>query len=206
LTAACFVLGGAAKASDNVNWRWKSPFQPCNGDCAFTFYAGPSVQTNVQNIFFHGIPPWSWKLDKGGIVAGAASRRIATVFNVFDIEAEIGIGQRFGNMHETEFWEAIYVRYTDFPWNKWLYTTFAMSTGFNYATGISDFEKVVGQLDPPGGTHIMHFWSPEITFALPDRKNLQLVFRLHHRSGFYGLVSGAFSGASYLTVGLRFWF
>ncbi len=43
----------------------------------------------------------------------------------------------------------MYVRYTAFPWNKYLYTTFALSTGLNYATGISDFEKKNSDLNPP---------------------------------------------------------
>jgi hypothetical protein len=63
-----------------------------------------------------------------------------------------------------------------------------------------------GKLGPPGGTHVMHFYSPEITFSLPKHLDKQLVVRLHHRSGAYGVVSGAFSGATYLTVGLRSWF
>jgi hypothetical protein len=41
---------------------------------------------------------------------------------------------------------------------------------------------------------------------LPEHKERQLVLRLHHRSGAYGLVSGATSGSTYITVGVRAWF
>jgi len=198
------VLSVSAQASDAIQWR--NPLQPCNGDCAITGFVGKAVGTNVQDIFFHAIPPWKWSFDDGGIVGATAARRVATIFDIIDIETEIGAAKRFGNMSEGEFWGAIYVRYIDFPWNKYLYTTFALSTGLNYATGISDFEKEVSGLNPPGGTHVMHYFSPEFTFALPDHKDRQLVVRLHHRSGAYGVISGAFSGASYLTVGFRAWF
>jgi hypothetical protein len=205
LAFACvFVaLSVSAEASDQVDWRWHKPLQPCGGDCAFMVFAGQSVTTNVQDIYFKAIPPWSWAFDNGGIVGATASRRVATVFHVIDIEAEIGSAKRFGNQQEGEFWGAMYVRYTDFPWNKYLTTTFALSTGLNYATGISDFEKEHSELNPPAGTHVQHYFSPELTFALPDHQERQLVIRLHHRSGAYGVISGALSGATYLTVGLR---
>ena len=49
----------------------------------------------------------------------------------------------------------------------------------------------------------MHFFSPEITFAAPSRPNVELVLRFHHRSGVFGLVSDAWGGAQYASVGLR---
>ena len=49
----------------------------------------------------------------------------------------------------------------------------------------------------------MHFFSPEVTFALPSHPGTELVFRMHHRSGVFGLVSDAWGGAQYATVGLR---
>jgi hypothetical protein len=49
----------------------------------------------------------------------------------------------------------------------------------------------------------MHFFSPEITFALPSRPDIELLFRFHHRSGVFGLVNDAFGGSQYGTVGLR---
>jgi hypothetical protein len=52
----------------------------------------------------------------------------------------------------------------------------------------------------------MHFFSPEITLALPDRPEVELLLRLHHRSGVFGLVSDAWGGAQYATIGLRWRF
>jgi hypothetical protein len=201
-----FILVAPAEASDRVDWHWRELLQPCKGDCAFMIFAGRAVGTNVQDIFFKPIGPTAWQYDNGGFVGATASRKIVTFFNSFTLEAEIGAGQRFGNMHETEFWEALYGRYHNFPWNKFIHTTVAVSTGLSYATGVSDFEKTHSGLNPPSGTHVMHYFSPEVTLALPEHLDRQLVFRLHHRSGAYGIVSGAFSGATYMTVGLRLWF
>ena len=49
----------------------------------------------------------------------------------------------------------------------------------------------------------MHYFAPELTFAMPSHPNVELVFRMHHRSGIFGLVSDAWGGAQYATVGLR---
>ena len=59
-------------------------------------------------------PIWDWQLDEHYLIATAFSRRLLS-FYALDIEPEIGIAQRFGGMHETEAWAAIYLRWTAFP-------------------------------------------------------------------------------------------
>lgn len=203
---AADLPGAEQAAPSNFKLRWREPLQPCGGDCAVYFFAGTSVATNVQDIFFKPIGPTAWQYSGGSIVGGAVERRIATAFNIIEFDGEFGTAKRFGDQTEAEFWGAIYVRYIAFPWNNCIYTTFAVSTGLNYATGISDFEKAHSDLNPPAGTHIQHYFSPELTFALPEHKERQLVIRLHHRSGAYGVISGALSAATYITVGFRYWF
>ena len=44
---------------------------------------------------------------------------------------------------------------------------------------------------------------PEITFADPDNKDLEFVFRLHHRSGVFGLFDDVVSGSTFLSTGIR---
>ena len=203
---ACGVLSfsSIAEAADFIKWR--NPLLPCAGDCAIYVFAGSSVATNVQDIFFKPIGPTAWNYSGGSVVGGAVSRRIATVFEIFDVDGEFGTAKRFGDQTEGEFWGAFYVRFLAFPWNGYLYTTLGLSTGLSYATGISQFEKDHSKLDPPAGTHIQHYFAPELTFALPQHKERQLVFRLHHRSGMFGIVSGALSGSTYITAGVRVWF
>lgn len=206
LAFACVVLSFIQTAEAASSIEWRNPLLPCAGDCSVYVFAGSSVATNVQDIFFKPIGPTAWKYSGGSIVGGAFSRRIATVFDMFELDTEIGTAKRFGDQTEGEFWGALYVRFIAFPWNNYIYTTLGLSTGLNYATGISQFEKDHSTLDPPAGTHIQHYFSPELTFALPEHKERQLVFRLHHRSGMYGIISGAMSGSTYITAGVRLWF
>ena len=44
---------------------------------------------------------------------------------------------------------------------------------------------------------------PELTFADPDNKDLELVLRYHHRSGVFGLFDDVVSGSTFLSAGVR---
>ena len=109
--------------------------------------------------------------------------------------------QRFGRQSATELWGALFLRYHGFPWDGTVVTTAAISTGLNWASTVTDVEQ--DRADDEEGSRWMHFFSPEITFALPSRPNVELLLRFHHRSGVFGLVSDARGGAQYATVGLR---
>jgi hypothetical protein len=134
-------------------------------------------------------------------VAAALSRRLGRFGCCWNLEPEVGIGQRSGAQDETEVWAAVFLRYSGFPWDHLVVTTAAISTGVNYATGISEVERERAQDDT--GSRWMHFFSPEITFALPRRPDVELLFRFHHRSGVYGLFNDAGGGSQYGTFGLR---
>ena len=71
----------------------------------------------------------------------------------------------------------------------------------NYATSTSDHE--VRKSGNGTGTDLLHYFSPEITFANPDNKDFEIVTRLHHRSGVFGLFDGVDGGSTFLSVGFR---
>ena len=192
-----------AVAGSAFDWKWTSWDQPCQGNCSAMVFGGPYVKNSMTQIFLEDfIPPWDWKYGGGGLVGFALSRKLVSIYDTVDIEPEIGIAQRFGNQDQTEVWGAFYLRYHRFPWNDYLYTTIAVSTGLNYASGISSEEKRRAG-SGSDGSRLLHYLAPEITFALPEHPNAELVFRFHHRSGAYGLISDAEGGSHYGTVGLR---
>src|SRR5687767_983324 len=108
----------------------------CGGDCSLMLFGGPNVGTGLDTIALEEqLPPDQWDFEDSYFVGVNASRRIASLFEVIDLEAELGAGQRFNGLDETEVWGALYLRYTAFPWNGILRTTVALNTGLNYATG-----------------------------------------------------------------------
>jgi hypothetical protein len=79
--------------------------------------------------------------------------------------------------------------------------TGGVSTGVNYATSISDLERSKSGNDR--GNNLLHYFSPELTFADPENKDLEFVARLHHRSGVFGLFNGVDGGSTFFSFGLR---
>jgi hypothetical protein len=195
---AAVVLCAARPAAAYDPWTLLAP---CAGDCAVAVYGGNYVNNSMQEVLIdQPETPLTWDYQDDHILAVAVSRE-AGRWRRLSFEPELGVGQRFGLQDETELWAALFFRYHGFPWDDELLTTFAISTGMNWASGISEVERDRAKDDT--GAQWMHFFSPEITFALPSRPDIELLFRFHHRSGVFGLVNDAFGGSQYGTVGLR---
>lgn len=145
-----------------------------------------------------------WLADPGDYLwaGGAVSRRVARFWDHFAIDAELGVGRRFGpRFRANEAWVAGYLRYDGFFWNDKLYTTFAVSTGLDVIDGFPAEER--SKTDRHRSS-LLHYFSPELTFALPEAKNHELVLRYHHRSGVFGTFNGVWGGSNVVSVGYRY--
>ena len=197
--AACLAAAPAAA------WNPGDLFKPCEGDCAVAIYSGVYIEDSMTDIWSSPSLPWDWNYaDDDHLIATTVSRVTWEFWNHWTMEPEVGIGQRTGRQNATEIWGAFFFRYHGFPWDRHLLTTMAVSTGMNWASEITDVEQ--DRANDGEGSQWMHFFAPEVTFALPSHPNTELLIRIHHRSGVFGLVSDAFGGAQYATVGLRFRF
>ncbi len=195
---AAIVLSGAPAFA----WSPKALFAPCNGDCGVAVYWGTYVNDSLGDLIIDPEAPGAWNFKNDHLVATAVSRDAAQFFHGhLHLEPEVGLGQRYGIQDQTEIWGALFFRYEGFPWDRWLITTVAASTGLNYASSVSQVEQ--DRAHDGEGSQLMHFFAPEITFALPSRPDTELLFRFHHRSGVFGVVSDAWGGAQYATVGIR---
>lgn len=207
------MLGFSQSAlANSVGERAKAYFQPewhglltrCEGNCAVGIYGGSFLRSGLLNVTTGRVPITQLEFNDDYLIALTASKRFLTLAKHVHLELEIGAAQRFGIQDEQEFWIAPYIRYDGFFWNKYLYTSIAVNTGLSISTGVSAVEEARG--GAAGGDNLLHFLSPEITFALPQRKDIQATFRVHHRSGAFGVVSDTRGGAQYVTFGLRKYF
>lgn len=198
-----------------IDWNGDNFFRPCHGDCAFSLYGGGEVTTSMLRIFFLKMPPalpGTWHWGHSAIGAATFSRRLVTFWDALSLEPEFGVGQRFGDMHATEFWGALDFRWTQFPWNNYIKTSIAISEGISLTTQVDTAERllnsyaIVGNKRVYRGSDLLNFFSPEATFALPDYQNYELVVRFHHRSGIFGTINGVDTGAQFFTAGLRIHF
>ncbi|SFR36860.1 hypothetical protein SAMN04488005_1031 [Yoonia tamlensis] len=208
-------------------WDWGSFTRDCGGDCALSILGGRQTTvamspafgiadfTQGEFGFVPAIPFRDWPWTDSRMIAATYSRRIASfgharVGEVISIKAEVGIGQRTGSQTETEIWGAGYIYWHLFPWNRWVDTSVGISTGLNWATGISDFE--VHRSGNDEGSQLLHYLSPEITLSLPQYPDIEVVARFHHRSGgsdMFGpnsIFNNTGGGSQYVLIGTRFWF
>lgn len=175
---------------------------------AITVLVGRGTDTDFTQIITQ---PWTTNFVDLSMVGITASHRFGTLDELagsdlgfmgehVDIEAEAGAAYRFGEEEQGEFWTSLYFRYDGFPWNDWVYTTAAINTGLSILTETSEFER-----DRSDGqsSRVLHNFSPELTFADPDNKNIELVLRLHHRSGIFGTIDGTWSGSTFVDTGIR---
>lgn len=186
-------------------WTPSNLIEPCDGDCAVSIYGGTFVEDSLAKILITRIDlPSNWDYASDDhLIATAISREAGWFWDGrLSLEPELGIGQRFGRQEATELWGGLFLRYHGFPWDGVVRTTVAISTGLNWASEKTAVERDRNQNDNEG-SHWLHFLAPEVTFSLPSRPDVELMFRMHHRSGIFGLINGASGGAQYATVGLR---
>lgn len=166
------------------------------------FVGASSGRTSLGKI---AIMPWSGDYGSDYLVAAALSRRFLHWHHLW-LEAEAGTGFRFP-VNSPEDWLALYLRYTNLPWNRYIYSTIAINTGVSIVGIVSDDEKRSGRHHhTPEGARLLHYLGPEITFALPSNHNQELVFRIHHRSGVFGFFGGVWGASNVVTLGLRYRF
>lgn len=185
--------------AEHATLRFYDLLSPCNGDCLATAAAGRYVETSMSDIFFDPqLNPWKW--DYGDITFGSITfgRKLADYGRHISFEPEAGIGRRFGDADEYEFWGALYMRWNTFFWDDIVDTSIAISTGVSYASGNNALEEDRARSNATW----LHYFSPEITLAPPGDSSLLFVIRLHHRSGAGGLF-GESGGFQYLMFGLR---
>lgn len=173
-------------------------------------FGGIAADTTFTEILYM---PWTADLKDIGVLGASYSHRFGTVNELigggglgqfgdyFTIEGEVGTSVRFGDESLGEGWAALYLRYDGLPWNDTVYTTIGVNTGLSYLTDISEFER--GRDSEGRASELLHYMGPELTFADPDNKDLELVLRYHHRSGVFGLFDDVVSGSTFISAGIR---
>ena len=168
---------------------------------AITVYGGQVYSSNLTETFYN---PGGHGCADTRLRALAGSHRRLNFDWGLSFEVEGNVARRFGNDNYWEFNAALVARWSEFPWNDFVYTTIGIPFwGPSYSTEISEVQRDKNGGD---GSKWLNFFSPEITFSPPDNPNVALIIRFHHNSGVFGLYNGVSSGSSALTAGVRFRF
>jgi hypothetical protein len=101
-----------------------------------------------------------------------------------------------------EFSPYIGFRWANFPWNKYIVTSFEAGEGVSYASSIPSVEK----RENDNTKRLLNYMMLEATVAAPSYPRWQLVLRVHHRSGAYGLYHAGNTGSNNIGLGIRYLF
>jgi len=111
---------------------------------------------------------------------------------------------RFDNNHHLIYEVNPYItfRWDNFPWNDVILTSMAAGEGISYTSATPSLEKQSNT----NTKRILNYAMLEITASLPNYPRWQLLARLHHRSGAYGIYNAGNTGSNVIGLGIRYLF
>ncbi len=129
-----------------------------------------------------------------------ANRSLYQIPNRLSLELEANVGTHFGLQHHSELNSALLFRWRRFPWRDHLNTSVAFGLGPSLAFQAPRIEE---RPDRPASP-LLVFMPVELTLGRPltNGSFWELLLRVHHRSGAYGVVSPA-RGSNFISLGLR---
>lgn len=109
-----------------------------------------------------------------------------------------GVTQRY-----EEYIACILLRYHHFPWDRHLNTTVAFGEGFSYTSERSLMETEKASQET---RRLLNYLAVEVTLSHPQHPDWSLVYRIHHRSGIFGLMGGLKGVSDFYNLGIRYHF
>jgi hypothetical protein len=190
LLAVLSLVGATAAAAQEAGER------PAADDrWAVTLYGGPFTKQDFLEFFTEPV-----ELDDAGMASLAVSRKLGVLWTHLRWEAEVGISRWFGDQSHWELTGAVVARWITWPWNDHVPTTFAVGNGMSFAT-----ERPALELANFGeARRLQNYVMVELTLGLPRLPRWDLVIRIHHRSGVFGLLGG--SGSTVPAIGIKYKF
>ena len=165
---------------------------------SLSLYAGRLSVTDTSVIFSGGV-----EFEDSGVAGVALSKELFTSWESLVWEAEVQINKHFGDQDHVEFGALILARWTAFPWNEVVRTSFAIGDGLSYATEIPKLERAErGE----STAKLLNYVVMELTFAPPSSEQVSLLLRYQHRSGVFGTFSGVRDASTFFTLGMKYRF
>lgn len=128
----------------------------------------------------------------------ALGREFGAIWDSLRLEWEAGASLVWGREDYVDLRFGIGARWIRFPWNEHVFTTAAIILGPSYITELSRYELKEGD-----ATHFKNGLVLEITAAPPDRPDLTVALRIHHRSSIFNLIPNAGTPSDFVTLGFK---
>jgi hypothetical protein len=169
-------------------------------DRALTLYAGRYSDDRLTSALL------SKSLDymDSHLVVAAVSRAFEFDSPSHQWELEGQVGKHFGDQTHWELNGLAIYRWQRFPWNRLVRTTVAAGEGLSWATRVPPLEEASPTNE--GAARLLNYILVEVTVAPPGDSDWSLVFRIHHRSGVFGLFEDVDGGSNIIAGGVKWRF
>lgn len=115
-----------------------------------------------------------------------------------ELPVVLGVVDEGGRNPFLDYNAGITLRWKDFPFNRLVYTNLESGVGLSYTEHVLAIER---QRHPDRDrSHLKFYWPIQLTLALPEKKQHQLVVFIHHQSGGHVFDEG---GSNLIGIGYR---
>lgn len=184
-----------------------TPHRPVKQNQAVAFYVTQMTTGSIQKVIegrWHFTDSTLYSLEYNHELS--PERLIRRIFKYLWATVEVNMNVT----HEQERGGAIVelnpfinLRWRWFPWNRWVATTFAFGEGVSYASRRPWVEQRTPETSR-NGQRFLNYLVFELTLAPPSHPEWQVLFRIHHRSGAFGVYCPGRVGSNAIGAGLRF--
>ena len=171
------------------------------------YYGNTYYDPLVRVVTFHNLNRWPeylqsielmHTLDKQNILRHLVSPIVGVV--QFGAVFALRDGKKEPPIYELDPYFAF--RWTGLPWNQYVLTSVAIGEGISYVTSVPYAER----RNNNHTKRLLNFLMLEASFALPEHPRWQLVVRVHHRSGAFGLYGAGNTGSNNVGLAIRYLF
>ncbi len=186
LLLICLLPVSQAFAGEEYSW-------------SFSFYGGKWSDNRIGQILYSRA-----RLRSSATVwAAGIGRALHRISDGFAVETELNFARHRGRQDHFEINAAVLMRRQCLLWGRRLLASLAYGLGPSYAFRCPPIEQRTDR-DP---ARLLVFMPVELAVgaARPGAPPWELIVRIHHRSGAYGVVSDA-GGSNFVAVGMRRYF
>ncbi|SEM22553.1 hypothetical protein SAMN04489760_10737 [Syntrophus gentianae] len=166
-------------------------------DWTVTIYGAIQARSDFDEMFYDPDFDNDYKF-----IAVALNRKIGSFTKHMDFECEAQVVKHFDGQNHMEFNGLVIARWLTFLWDEYIDTSLAVGDGLSWATETPKLEA----LEHEKTSALLDYVLVEVSLSLPQAPEWSLVWRIHHRSGVFGLFNGVHGGSNALGVGLSYHF
>lgn len=154
----------------------------------------------------YGLNPFNPAYENNYMVGVGYQRFLPGSWYDWRLGMEVGAAARFGDGTSAEMWAGGVVRFDGIVLGP-VRISPAFTLGISAESGTVGVESVHAQEVPGGGDPALLFYmGPEINLSWADNPDLEVFWRIQHRSGAWNTLGNMRDGANATTVGVRWKF